>query len=204
MARAGVITASEIDALVSPTFKVREGAGVQTYLYEKVAERIMGYAETSNAGTFHMENGNLLEKVALPWYEFTHNVSVKRVGFVTTDDGRIGCSPDGLIDGRPCGMEIKCPKASTHLRYLLNGFLPAEYATQVQFSMFVTGYPEWVFCSYHPHLPPFVIHVIRNMQAMAAFEAALKPFHASVDDAEERVRKMLDSTHRKAQERDAG
>lgn len=203
MARAGVVTASEIDDLVSPTLKLREGETPKKYLYAKLAERIMGYKEETSGmgGTFPMQNGSILEKVALPWYEFTHNVSVKRVGFITTDDGKIGCSPDGLIAERSCGIEIKCPMAATHLKYLLGGGVPAEYVTQVQFSMFVTGYPEWVFVSYHPHLPPFVIHAMRNMAAMAAFEAALKPFLASLDEAEGRVRLMLDAKARREQER---
>lgn len=200
LARSGVVTASEIDALVSPTLEVRKGAGVKTYLYKKAAERIMGYAEETS-GTFAMQNGSLLEKVALPWYEFTNSVTVKRVGFITTDEGKIGCSPDGLIDGRQCGIEIKCPQAATHLRYLLGGFVPPEYVTQVQFAMYVTGFPEWVFCSYHPHLPPFVIHTIRSLEAMKAFDAALKPFLADLDDAEQRVRLMLDAKARKEQDR---
>lgn len=204
MARAGVVTASEVDALVSPTLKVRDGDGPKTYLYRKAAERIMGYAE-ERGGTAAMENGSLLEKVALPWYEFANNVTVKRVGFIAADDGKVGCSPDGLIEGRECGMEIKCPQADRHLKYLLGGGgVPPEYNVQVQFSMYVTGYPEWVFVSYHPHLPPLVVHVLRNLEAMKAFDAALKPFMASLDDAESRVRAMLDATARKQQEGRAG
>jgi hypothetical protein len=194
LARAGVVTASEIDALVSPTLKIREGEGPKTYLYKKAAERIMGYAEESAGFSGAMQNGSILEKVALPWYEFAHNVAVQRVGFVQTEDNKIGCSPDGLIDGRRCGLEIKCPMAATHLKYLLGGgAIPPDYYTQVQFSMYVTGYPEWVFVSYHPHLPPLVVHAIRNLEAMAVFEKALTPFLASLDDAEERVRRMMDA-----------
>jgi hypothetical protein len=36
---------------------------------------------------------------------------------------------------------------------------------------------------------------------MAAFEAALKPFMSDLDDAEDRVRKMLEAKNRKEQER---
>jgi hypothetical protein len=202
LARAGVVTASEIDDLVSPTLKLREGETPKKYLYAKLAERIMGYKEDAmgSGGTFPMQNGSILEKVALPWYEFTHNVSVKRVGFITTQDGKIGCSPDGLIEGRQCGLEIKCPMAATHLKYLLGGGVPAEYVTQVQFSMFVTGYAEWVFVSYNPNLPPFIVHTVRNLEAMKAFEAALKPFLANLDDAEQRVRAMLEVRNKHAQE----
>ncbi len=36
----------------------------------------MGYAEESAGFSGAMQNGSILEKVALPWYEFTNNVSV--------------------------------------------------------------------------------------------------------------------------------
>lgn len=189
--RAGVVTASEVDALVSPTFEVRKGEGPKTYLYKKASERLLGYiAEDVNGSSFAMQNGQLLEKVAIPWYDFKYGVEIRRVGFVKSDDGKIGCSPDGLI-GDKCGIEIKCPGAPKHLRYLLDHRVPPEYVVQVQFSMFVTGFPEWVFVSYHPHLPPFVVHAIRAPEAMTAFEQALADFIPKLDDAEDRVRKML-------------
>src|SRR5882757_11245793 len=107
-ARLGVVTASEIDALVSPTWKIRTGQGVDTYLYRKLAEKVMGYAG-DGGGTFAMDQGNIIEKIAIPYYAFTYNVDVKTVGFCLSDDGRIGCSPDGLI-GDFSGIEIKSPQ----------------------------------------------------------------------------------------------
>ena len=40
--RAGKVTASELDALVSPLGKVRTGEGPKTYLHKKVAEAWLG------------------------------------------------------------------------------------------------------------------------------------------------------------------
>ncbi len=37
--RAGIVTASEIDAIVTLEFKLRDGAMLQTYLNKKLAER---------------------------------------------------------------------------------------------------------------------------------------------------------------------
>jgi len=198
MARAGKVTASEIDSLVSPTLEIRKGQGPQTYLYKKTAELIMGYQDESG-GTMAMDAGRTLETIALPWYEFQFGVTVNRVGFVQSDDGKIGCSPDGMIEGKQCGLEIKCPQAERHLKYLLGGGVPTEYFTQVQFSMFITGYPEWVFVSYHPHLPPFVVHAIRSPEAMNVFQSALNDFLPKLEDAEARVRAMMEAKARRAQ-----
>jgi hypothetical protein len=44
-----------------------------------------------------MEYGSGTEEEARNWYAFQHDVEVQQVGFITTDDGRLGCSPDGLI-----------------------------------------------------------------------------------------------------------
>jgi YqaJ-like viral recombinase domain len=44
-----------------------------------------------------MERGLIVEADAVDWYEFDHDVTVQRVGFVTDDDHAVGCSPDRLI-----------------------------------------------------------------------------------------------------------
>ena len=37
------------------------------------------------------------EPEARELYEFLRSVDVEEVGFITTDDGTAGCSPDGLV-----------------------------------------------------------------------------------------------------------
>ncbi len=151
LARNSRVTASEFDALVTPLFKKRESAGVETYMFRKLAEKVMGWSAAAVSG-YAMDQGQILERSAIPWYEFQNNVNVKRVGFCVSDDGRTGCSPDGLLpDGT--GLEIKSPQTPTALKYLLAGVLPPEYRAQIHFSLFVTGAPRWMFVSYHNHLP---------------------------------------------------
>lgn len=190
LARAGVVTASEADSLITPKFAVRKGDGLQTYLHQKLAGRVMGY-EGDGGGTFAMNQGKVMEELALPWFEFQFGVSIRRVGLCLSDDGKTGCSPDGLI-GENSGIEVKCPTPPVHLRYLLANRVPDDYLAQVHFSMYVTGRTQWVFVSYSPHLPPLVVNVVRSPEAITAIETALKEFVPALDAAEVRVRGMME------------
>lgn len=179
-ARAGIPTASEWDALVSPVkLEIKTGEGPKTYLAQKVAER--WYGPLPQPPVFAMEQGNLLEDRARPWYEFTFGKTAEQVGFITSDDGRIGCSPDGWFGGS--GIEIKCPQIVTHTKYLIDGKLPSDYRLQVQGSMLVTGAPSWVFLSYHNAMPKLVLTVERDDKAIAVLQEALDIFTEKLDAA---------------------
>lgn len=173
MLRCGVPTASEFDQLLTPEFEIRKGEMPKTYLARKVAEAWGGPLPGYN--TIDMEMGSILEKEAIPYFELKTNIDVSRVGFVTTDDGAVGCSPDGLI-GADGGIEVKCPDAHTHVKYLLNGGLPKEYAAQVHGSMFVTGRAWWRFLSYRRNFPPLSIIVERDERIQTKIGEALEPF----------------------------
>jgi hypothetical protein len=185
IARAGVPTASEFDNLVTPEFKIRTGEMPQTYLATKLAEAwLQGPlpgAGGSGFGTFAMEQGNVLEDEAKPWYELEYSQTITRVGFCTTDDGRIGCSPDGLI-GEDSGIEIKCPEPTAHVKYLLAGDLPKQYRAQVQGCMFVTGRPSWKFVSYRRGFPKLVLTIERNQEAQDTLQIVLDDFIASFSE----------------------
>lgn len=182
-ARSGIPTASEFDAIITPEWKQRTGQSVETYLYRKLAEKYMGFPMQTGGGgggSWAMDQGTLLETVAIPWFVFTNETPVERVGFITTDDGRIGCSPDGLI-GSDGGIEIKCPQPDTHIKYFLRGEVPKEYLAQVHGSMFVTGRKWWYFLSYNKDIPPLLIRVERDEKIMAAIKSALDSFLEQFD-----------------------
>lgn len=187
--RAGIPTASEFDNLITPEWKARTGQTPQSYLARKLAEAFLGGPLFSAGGSFAMEQGTILEDEARPFYEFTYGVKVRRIGFVTTDDMRVGCSPDGLI-GDDSGIEIKCPEPQTHVRYLLDGGLPKDYAAQVHGAMYVTGRPRWVFMSYCRRMPPFVVTVERNQEIQQAIDFALSSFLGQFDAAFTRLCEM--------------
>lgn len=178
--RAGKVTASGADALLTPLFKVKEGKGPFTYLCEKVAE---GFGEIlPQFSSWETEHGQILEDEARKWYAFEFNEKLNDAGFCESDDGRCGCSPDSLI-GEDGGLELKCPQGTNHVRYLLDGVLPEDYAVQVHFSMFVTGRPWWKFVAYHRSFPPFVLTVQRDESKCAKIAEALAGFYERYDAA---------------------
>lgn len=195
MLRAGIPTASEFGNLVTPAFEVRSGETPKTYLARKVAEKILGYPEQTGSGgggSFAMQQGSLLEIEAIPWLEFQYGVKVQRVGFCTTDDGRIGCSPDGLI-GTDGGIECKCPEPHTHVRTLLAG-VPKEHLAQVHGNMLVTGRPWWYFLSYCRNFPPLLVKIERDPAIEAALREALDVFLKAFDSSLATVRALINAT----------
>lgn len=185
LARSGVVTASEMDALITPKFKIKTGEGPKSYLAQKVAEKWIG-GPLPSFMTLDMEFGKILEEECLPAYEFQTNDTITRVGLCLTDDGRVGCSPDGLL-GDDGGIEAKCPRPDTHVKYLLNGEVPDDYLVQVHAAMYVTGRPWWRFVSYHRRLPMLILTVQRDEEKQAIIAEALTMFLAYYDDAYNRL-----------------
>ena len=181
LARLGLVTASEVDALVSPKGKVREGAGVDTYLYRKLAEKVLGWSPEM-LDAFAVDQGKIIETIAIPWFEFDTGKKVKRVGFCTSDDGKCGFSPDGMLEDGS-GLEIKSPQPPNQIRYLMENKVPDDYICQIQFSLLVSGAPYWTFCSYSMRLPALVIRVERDEAIQAALKTALDNFLTRFDSA---------------------
>lgn len=185
--RVGKVTASELDNLITPEFKPRTGAMVQTYLYRKVAEAYRG--EPLPGFTSHAtEQGQLLEDEARRWYAFQDDRErMHNVGFIEHDDGLCGCSPDALL-GEDGGLEIKCPEPTNHVRYLLEGTLPKDYAAQVHMCLYVTGRKWWNFVSYRRRFPAFVLRVERDEEICAKIEATLAAFYERFAEAMGRLK----------------
>ncbi len=195
--RLGLPTASEFDQLITPLWKIKTGEAPKSYLYQKICEKFMG-AFADGGSSFAMQNGSIMEHEAIPWFSFTHELPVQRVGFCTTDDGRIGCSPDGLI-GDDGGIEVKCPSPTTHLRYWVEGVLPKEHAAQVHGSMYVTGRKWWYFLSYSRQFPAVVIRVERDEEIQARIHEALTLFLHDYDQLHDKLRAIKGSENAAAQ-----
>lgn len=175
----GIPTASVFSQIMTSAFKPRDGEMRKTCLYKKLAERLTG-KPLPGFSVYATEQGQLLETEAYDFFEFDTGHQLSTIGFILADDERCGCSPDALI-GENSGLEIKCPNAETHLRYLDAGKLPADYAAQVHGSMFVTGRQEWHFLSYFRGLKPFHIRVERDEKIIQQIGECLANFHADFD-----------------------
>jgi len=195
--RVGKVTASELGELVTPLFTARKGETPHTYLCKKVAEAYRGKPLPDDQFYSHdTEQGQMLEDEARRCFVFTFDHDkISHPGFCEHDGGRFGCSPDALL-GDDGGLEIKCPKAKTHVKYLINGELPDDYAAQVHGCMFVTGRPKWTFLSYHRSFPPFVIEVMREERIIESITLALSTFEKAFDEAFDKLNSQADEPKR--------
>lgn len=182
--RAGRPTASEFSRIVTSTgepSKSRIG-----YAKQLAAETYAGAPmEDAFAGNAWTERGKELEAQAISRYEFQTGNMVERVGFVTNDDGTIGCSPDGVIfeeDIDPAApgentalglndpapprrriiglVECKVLKSENHvdaiLRFKKDGSVDPGYVQQTQGQMMICG-AEWVDLIFHSNQLPLLI-----------------------------------------------
>lgn len=175
--RAGKVTASELDRLVTPLGKVKAGDGPHTYMLQKLAEKWTGQPLPSDASSFAMEQGGILEDHARPAFTWETGFEIRQVGFIETDSGLCGCSPDSILQGKEIGLEIKAPGVVNHIRYLLDGGLPEDYTLQVQGCLYVTGWAQWMFMSFRRHMAPLIITVERDAKIQAAISEAMQRFN---------------------------
>jgi len=172
----GVPTASNFDKVITPA-EGRPSASQMDFICQLIAERMLLTSNFSHLGpTRPMINGILTEPEARKYYEMETGNVVHEAGFVSTEDGRFGFSPDGLVmtgDGPhgekilgDCGgLELKCPEPKTHIRYLIDARLPDDYKAQVHGPLALALIDDsmpfrwWDFMSYFPGLPPFLIRV---------------------------------------------
>lgn len=174
-ARCGMLTASNVGKLLTAGGKLADNETSRTLTETLVAERITGYVEYVHP-TFDMQRGSLDESYARDLYREQH-APVLEVGFATnTLNGHtLGASPDGLVSSSG-GLEIKSPKAKTHLRTILNNQVPPEHLPQIHTSMLVLERDWWDFESYSGGWPIFVKRVHRDPQWDALILDVLEAF----------------------------
>lgn len=185
--RMGMPTASSFDKILTSSGRASEQA--QSYMCRLLAERIIGRPLDDIFPTKWMEHGSRFEGEALNKFEESCQQHVETVGFVTTDDGKWGCSPDGVIKPENAAVEIKCPSPWKQMQYLLYG-RGKEYRTQVQGQMLVGEYDQVYFFSYFPGMPPVSILTPRDDKFINVLRSALLAFSEALDRETERVRKM--------------
>lgn len=179
-ARRGIPTASGADKIITPA-KGDLSKSCRDYACQLIAETILPahYWIDDDVQTRDMANGSYTEREARHYLEMELGTDIQQVGFVLSDCRRFGASPDGFSGPRR-GVELKCPKHKTQIRYLDDGVLPVEYAPQVHWSLCVTKFEAWTFMSYAPGLPPLIIQVepseytVKVAEAMEKFASLLE------------------------------
>jgi putative phage-type endonuclease len=184
-ARHGKITASRIKDVLDH-IKTGEGAKRRNYRIEQMAERLSGRSEDHYTSP-EMMWGTEMEPYARAAYEVESGNMVDQVGFVlhpTFDFA--GASPDGLIGQHGC-FEAKCPKTTTHLKWMMAGIVPEEHQDQCLWVMRCAG-REWCdFVSYDPRLPKglklFTQRLMRDEERIQKIEAAVIAFNDEIEAA---------------------
>lgn len=173
--RRGYVTASVVGKLLTPTLKVADNDTSRGLTNTLIAERIAGWTEDSPM-TSDMWRGVEMEPYARDIYS-THYQQAECVGFMLleADGWSLGASPDGLV-GVDGGIEIKAPRAKTHLGTILADEVPAHYMGQIQASLLVSGRKWWDFVSFCGGLPLYVKRVHPDPAWFAAIEAACRAF----------------------------
>ena len=178
-ARCGLITASEVRLIMTPTLKVANNDKSRAHLWELLAQRISGYVEPQYVGD-EMLRGWADEITARDLYS-QHHAPVQEVGFVTNDEWgfTIGYSPDGLV-GADGLLEGKSRRQKYQVQTIATGEVPEEYTLQLQTGLLVTG-RAWVdFTSYSGGLPMFVQRVLPDLTIQAAIIAAAEEFEMKI------------------------
>ena len=186
-ARLGLPTSSQFHRLLSAK-TLKPSTGAKGYLHELLAELYLGENQDPSGGSEYMVRGTSLEPEAVRYYEMQRDTECEVVGFCTTDDGMVGCSPDRLV-GEDGLLEVKCPAGKVHIGYLL-GEDAHKHRAQVQGQMWVTGRAYCDLLIYSPFLPPSLTRHEVDEEWVEAFEPALATFLAQLADARTRLDMM--------------
>jgi hypothetical protein len=185
-ARLGIPTSSSFDKIITPAHG-HLSKSARSYCLYLAAEAILRTPLDSISHLEWVARGKEMEPLAVRQYQFTEDAEVRAVGFITTDDGQVGCSPDRLLVGARGALEVKCPAPHTHLGYLLDG--PGDaYRCQVQGQIHVAELEFVDFYSWHPAMPPVLLRVFRDDSYIAKLAHALEQFSDMRHDILERCR----------------
>lgn len=146
------------------------------------AERISGRHEDAPM-TSDMWRGVEAEPYAREAYAKWRGVTVDEVAFMVrnVDGVRIGCSPDGLV-GDDGGIEIKSPRAKSHVLNVAYGTTPMAYMAQLQTFLLVSG-RRWVdLISFHGGLALWSQRIMPDPRWQTAIIAAATAAEAAIED----------------------
>jgi hypothetical protein len=187
--RRGLLTASTIGQLLTPTLRVANNDTSRGLIATLAAERITGRTEDVWV-TDAMQRGNDEEPLARALYA-EHFAPVTEVGFIIRDEPayRLGYSPDGLV-GDDGLIEIKSRAPKKHLVTIQADTVPAENMAQMQAGMLVTGRSWCDYISYCGGMRPWVKRVEADpdwhdalTKAAAAFTTSITALVATYDAA---------------------
>lgn len=177
--RRGMITASEMSKIITPTLKIADNDQTRSHVFELAAQRITGYTEPTYFGD-EMLRGVTDEPLARQLYH-DNFAPVKECGFIANDDHgfTIGYSPDATV-GDDGLIEIKSRRQKFMVQAIAEGEVPKEHVMQIQTGLLVTGRKWCDYLSYHGGMPLMPIRVYPDDAVHEAIIAACTAFEAKV------------------------
>jgi len=190
-ARCGLLTASEMKLIITPTLKVASNDKERAHLWELLAQRITKHVEPRYVSD-DMLRGQEDEIYAKLEYA-KHYGKVTDVGFVTNDKWgfTIGYSPDGLVGDNgqvECKSRSQKYQVQTICEYVPNESVDPDFAIQVQTGLLVTERDWCDLVSYSGGLPMATVRIFKDEKvhdaivgAASAFEQRLSDKHSTYD-----------------------
>lgn len=190
--RRGLITASEMKFVLTPTLKIADNADTRMQVFELAAQRISCFTEPTYFGD-EMLRGTLEEPIARQLYH-DNFAPVTECGFITNDDHgfTVGYSPDGLV-GDDGLIEIKSRRQKFTIQTIYEGKIPKEHMLQVQTGLLVTGRKWCDFITYHGGLPMMPIRVEPDPSVHEAIIEACAAFEKKIAEVVSTYRARLSS-----------
>jgi hypothetical protein len=194
-ARRGILTASEIKLILTPTLKVANNDNTRAHIYELLAQRISGFVEPRYISD-DMIRGHEDEVWARVAY--SENIApVGDMGFITNSRWgfSIGYSPDGVVgdDGLiECKSRVQKYQVQTIIKHVATGSatIPDDFVLQCQTGLLVSERKWLDFISYSGGLPMAVIRVWPDeaiqgaiLEAATAFEEKITTLRLDYDTA---------------------
>tara|TARA_R110000787_G_C13388850_1_gene442479 strand:+ start:900 stop:1523 length:624 start_codon:yes stop_codon:yes gene_type:complete len=146
--RKGVATASNFSRLLTPKTE-KPSSSINKYAKELALELTYEELKVNSFKSAAMEDGNLREGLARQAYQEAKVLKVNEVGFMISDCGNFGYSPDGVV-GKDGLIEVKCLEAEAHSEILLSSPLqmPVIYKCQIQGGLWISGRKWCDFVAY--------------------------------------------------------
>jgi hypothetical protein len=180
----GIPTSSNFHKIITPQGKPSKQW--REYACILIAERILQQRiEFYNSPV--MERGLIVEAEAADWYEFDHDVTAQKVGFITDDNHTVGCSPDRLV-GNDGLLEIKAPLPQTQVEYWISGEVNERFRPQLQGQLYISQ-RSWVdIVCWHDVLPKLVMRVEPDEKFIKALDHELQIFNYFIERVMEKIR----------------
>ena len=177
--RLGLLTASEMKYIITPTLKMASNDKEKTHLYELLAQRITQYVEPQYVSDA-MLRGKSDEVEAIILYAKEY-APVHQVGFITNDRWgfTIGYSPDacvgegGLVEAK---SRMQKYQAQSIIENSATDTIPEEFRLQCQTGLLVSE-REWLdFITYSGGMPMATVRVYPDEKYQTAIVEAATAF----------------------------